>query len=680
MKHIATSILLLLFALPSQAQILNFPDPNFKNALVNSNCVGNSSNQFITDADTNDDGEIQLEEAQAVTKLSVANQNIADLTGIENFSNLTSLDCSSNQLTALTLNNMVSLQGLSISYNAITSLSITNCFNLVYFHCFNNPMTSIDLSSTAVQYYRIVNNTNLIDVNLKNGFSEYGAINSKTIPPPLPPELYGNPNLQYICCDDIEVGAVRIHGQLGGDPLPDTVNINSYCTFSPGGTYNTIHATTTLNCGSNAVPLQHQKIKLTYSTLQIKQAFTDNNGVANMYIGPNTIVVEPVLTNPNYYTVSPANYSYTFTGTSETINPIFCFTPTGNHPDLEVSLVPQQRARPGCYCIYQLIYKNKGNQIQSGALTFSYDSSVLFFNTANLAVNSTSSNSLTWNFQDLAPMETRYVLVTFTLNTPQSTPPVTIGDVLQYQLAIASSDTDETPADNVLAYNQTVVGSFDPNDKEVLEGETISIDKIGDYLHYVVRFQNTGTDYAENIVIKDILSAKLDWYSLEMIDASHPYRSVQNFGSQLEVFFEGINLPASSTDEAASHGYFTFKIKPKTSVVLNDVIENKASIFFDYNNPIVTNTVSTTITNLGVPKPTTAANSTVYPNPAHGGVLNVAANSGVTIQDVIISNTLGQTILRTKETTFDINGLAVGTYFVTITTSKGSTTQKWIKL
>ncbi len=679
MKHIATSILLLLFALPSQAQILSFPDPNFKNALVNSNCVGNSSNQFITDADTNDDGEIQLEEAQAVTKLSVANQNITDLTGIENFSNLTSLDCSSNQITALTLNNMVSLQGLSISYNAITALSITNCFNLIYFHCFNNPMTSIDLSSTAVQYYRIVNNPNLMDVNLKNGFSEYGAINSKAIPPPLPPELYDNPNLQYICCDDIEVGAVRIHTQLGGDPLPDTININSYCTFSPGGTYNTIHATTTLNCGSNAVPLQHQKVKLTYSTLQTKQAFTDNNGVANMYIGPNTIVVEPVLTNPDYYTVSPPNYSYTFTGTSETINPIFCFTPTGNHPDLEVNLVPQQRARPGSYCIYQLIYKNKGNQIQSGALTFSYDSSVLFFNTANPSVNSSTSNSLSWNFQDLAPMETRYVVVTFTLNTPQDTPAVTIGDVLQYQLAITSSDTDETPTDNVLAYNQTVVGSFDPNDKEVLEGETISIDRIGDYLHYVVRFQNTGTDYAENIVIKDILDEKLDWYSLEMIDASHPYRSTQNYGAQLEVFFEGINLPATSTDEAASHGYFTFKIKPKTSVVLNDVIENKASIFFDYNNPIVTNTVSTTISNLGVPKPIAATIGTVYPNPAHD-VLNIAANSGVTIQDVIISNALGQTIVHTKDATLDVNGLAVGTYFVTITTNKGSTTQKWIKL
>lgn len=679
MKKSYLLVLTLLFGLMGQAQIITIPDPNFKNALVNTNCVGDSSNQYLTDVDTNDDGEIQIEEALAVTKLRVNNQNITDLTGIEYFGNLAILDCSSNQLTSLTINDMGALGALSINFNSISNLSITNCFNLRTFMCDSNAMTTIDLSTTGVRYYRIVNNPNLTYLNLKNGFMVGGAITGKAIPPPLPPELHGNPNLQYICCDAAEVMEVTNNGELGS-PIDDTINVNSYCTNTPGGNYNTINVTSTLNCGGIAIALPYQKFKLNYGAFLNNYTYSDLQGNATFYSGQNPIIITPILLNPDYYSVTPESYSYTFTGDSETISPSFCYTSTGTHPDLAVNIIPQQRARPGFNCIYQLVYTNKGNQIQSGALTLAFDGTILHPASASPVANTSTANMMTWNFENLAPLETRYVLVYLNLNSPQDTPAVAIGDVLHYQVSIVSSGVDETPADNLLEYNQTVVGSYDPNDKEVLEGESISIDRIGDYLHYVIRFQNTGTDYAENIVLRDFLDFNLDWTTAEIISSSHPYRCTLTYGYHLEVFYDGINLPSSTMDEEASHGYFAFKIKPKSTLQLTSVIPNSAKIFFDYNYPITTNTVTTTVSELGVPIPAKVAAITLYPNPAINQ-LNIAVGTGGTANEVIIYNTLGQVLIKTEQSTsIDVTSLAAGTYFVTVTTGTGSTTEKLVKL
>jgi hypothetical protein len=56
-----------------------------------------------------------------------------------------------------------------------------------------------------------------------------------------------------------------------------------------------------------------------------------------------------------------------------------------------------------------------------------------------------------------------------------------------------------------------------------------------------------------------------------------------------------INLVDSTTNEPGSHGYIVYKVKPKPTVALGDIIKNTASIYFDYNLPVLTNTETTTI-------------------------------------------------------------------------------------
>src|SRR5690606_35290187 len=153
--------------------------------------------------------------------------------------------------------------------------------------------------------------------------------------------------------------------------------------------------------------------------------------------------------------------------------------------------------------------------------------------------------------------------------------------------------TDETPQDNTAALNQTVVNSFDPNDKTCLEGNVVTPDIIGQFVHYVIRFENTGTFAAENIVVKDIIdTAKFDVNTLVPLSGSHSFVTRITNINQLEFIFENINLPFDDTN---NDGYVAFKIKTKPTLQVGDAFSNTASIYFDYNFPIVTNTATTTI-------------------------------------------------------------------------------------
>ena len=178
------------------------------------------------------------------------------------------------------------------------------------------------------------------------------------------------------------------------------------------------------------------------------------------------------------------------------------------------------------------------------------------------------------------------------------TPAVNGGDILNYAANIVGLNTDETPDDNTFGLNQTVVNSFDPNDKTCLEGNTINPSMIGKYVHYKIRFENTGTFPAQNVVIKDLIdTTKFDLSTLQMTDASHNCFTRINNTNKVEFIFESINLPF---DDANNDGYVVFKIKTKPTLTVNSTISNVANIYFDYNFPIVTNTATTTIAALSI--------------------------------------------------------------------------------
>jgi uncharacterized repeat protein (TIGR01451 family) len=135
------------------------------------------------------------------------------------------------------------------------------------------------------------------------------------------------------------------------------------------------------------------------------------------------------------------------------------------------------------------------------------------------------------------------------------------------------------------------LGSFDPNDKAAFVNDIEEEKSIlqNQKLTYLIRFQNTGTDTAFRVVVKDKLSSNLDWSSFEMLSASHDYEYILDSYGNLEVIFDNIMLPDSNINSLASNGFFKYEIKQKPDLKPGTVIFNDAAIYFDYNTPVLTN-------------------------------------------------------------------------------------------
>ena len=82
-------------------------------------------------------------EIEAVTSLNIKGKNLTDISGIEYFTNLTSLDCGNNQLTALPVENLTQLTSLRCNNNQLTALPVGNLTNLTELYCSYNQLTEL---------------------------------------------------------------------------------------------------------------------------------------------------------------------------------------------------------------------------------------------------------------------------------------------------------------------------------------------------------------------------------------------------------------------------------------------------------------------------------------------------------------------------------------------------------
>lgn len=187
--------------------------------------------------------------------------------------------------------------------------------------------------------------------------------------------------------------------------------------------------------------------------------------------------------------------------------------------------------------------------------------------------------------------------------------------------------TNVVPSDNVADEDidcQPNLASFDPNDKlaSPVGFSTSHFIEKNQPVTYTLRFQNTGTYYAFDVVLIDSLSSNLDISTLKYIGASHHYvATVTN--NVLKVTFSNILLPWKSLNEEKSNGFFSFRITPKPSLNDGDKIYNYANIYFDFNAPVQTNTTFHTIGRdfikvkviSGIKNNWTQLKTSVFPNP-----------------------------------------------------------------
>ncbi|UOK41853.1 MULTISPECIES: DUF7619 domain-containing protein [Flavobacterium] len=605
---------------------------------------------------------------QTLLELWVPNNMLTTL-DVSGFPNLTHLHCNDNQLTSLNIQNTNNLVRIYCHNNSLPEIDFNGKTSLTDLWCYNNLFVDLDFSQLISLDDFNCSNNHLLTLITKNGHIENTTIAN----------FSGNRFLRYLCVDE---GQTYQYQQLLNQYGYSNCNLNSYCSFTPGGNYNIIQGDNIYNLNTNCDSSNPKVPNLRYAinTNGSNEGLTANtSGHFVIPVVDGTTTITPIFEEPSYFTCNPTSVSLDFPSQTSPYNTNFCITSNGSHPDLEIVILPTCPARPGFLVTHKIIFKNKGNTLESGVVTLNFNDAVLDLISSIPAYTSHTTNVVTWNYSNLAPFETREISLSFNLNSPQSNPPVNNGNILYYTASVSLQNSDERPNDNSWSYAQTVVGSFDPNDKRCLEGTTIPVSKVGDFVHYMIRFENTGTYQAENIVVKDMIDTnKFDINSIVPIKGSHNYNTRIN-GNKVEFIFENINLPF---DDANNDGFVAFKIKTKPTLVNGNTFSNSASIYFDYNFPIVTNTATTTIQTLSTQDFSFATYFMLYPNPVNN-VLNIETKQTIEVSSINIYNQLGQLVLVVPNaqnvSKVDVSSLSSGNYFIKINSDKGTSNTKFIK-
>ena len=319
--------------------------------------------------------------------------------------------------------------------------------------------------------------------------------------------------------------------------------------------------------------LDHIGLELDPTQLQIKK---DGTTEFNVLLGDFSIL--PI-----------ENWSFT---TSNTIS----VTQFGSYYDLNLGLFPNteiqqfdlglHNTRAICNSTMEIHveFANSGTLVSEGALVLYHDQRLVFSNMLNgsLEPQMITEDSITWYIteKDIGEMGTLEIL----MNTPDES---NTGEVVA--LRTKFFDTDNACIGEYTT-DEIILCAFDPNDKQVSPNNRTAENKteIGTELHYTVRFENEGNFVAGRVIIRDTLSPLLNTSTLRIIGSSHDmvYALV---GNVAEFTFADIALLPDET------GYVKFRISHIDNIEESAIIDNQASIIFDSNAPIITNTIRNTM-------------------------------------------------------------------------------------
>ena len=627
------------------------------------------------------------------TSLAIADCGNANLNTllVSNLPNLYYLGCGENLLENLNLGSMPALEILNIGGNLFTTIDLSGTPNINRLECSSSLISNINLSNlsnldTFVSYdgqfeeldFSLNPNLSILVLNsnfmLKKLFLKNGTIQNFN-----GNGLFECLNLEYICADDNEISQML---NFINESNLTNISINSYCSFTPGGNYNTITGTVHYDANNNGCDetdfrVPHFRFMIDLNAMATNASvYTGTSGNYNLYTANEGVYsLIPNIENASFFQVNPEpGIAIIDVIDNSSTNLDFCITPNGVHPDVEVVISPVFFARPGFDASYQVTYRNKGNQTVSGSVNLIFDDSKTDFVSATPLVDNLAVNSLSWNYSNLLPFESRSIMVTLNVNSPTETPAVNNGDLLNFVVSTFPLEVDENPQDNTFSYVQTVVGSYDPNDITCLEGDVVAPSEIGNYLHYAINFENTGTFPAENVVVKtEVDAAKFDIGSLQLMNSNYPV-DARISGNKVEFIFKNIQLPIGG------HGHILLKMKTQNTLVTGDAVANRGDIFFDYNFPIDTGLANTVFQALSNSVFEVDGSIAVYPNPATTEV-TVKANNN--IKSIQLYDAQGRIILTSLtdslEWKLDISNYSKGIYFIKIITEKGAQVQKLLK-
>jgi hypothetical protein len=319
---------------------------------------------------------------------------------------------------------------------------------------------------------------------------------------------------------------------------------------------------------------------------------------------------------------------------------------------------------------HKILCSNIGTQIETVSIQWTADPGYsLVSSDYPYTVN---GSTVTWSQIELEAFETVEIVAVFH-NTAGT------GNVVTNTIVAIPIGTDVDNSNNTYVIENTVIGSYDPNDKQVFPRESLSLQEATDgrFLDYLVRFQNTGNDTAFNIYILDTISEWLEVGSFQVLDASDDYHVTFLDSNVVEFRFTNILLPDSTVDEPNSHGHIAYRIKSLGGLSYSDTIYNGASIFFDYNDPVLTNYTKNYVELVTNSAERKESEVRVYPNPNTG--LFQLILSDLAECDVQVFNALGQSVFSKQFNSSDRVSIELptsGVYNLMVRSDKGIYTEK----
>jgi len=387
----------------------------------------------------------------------------------------------------------------------------------------------------------------------------------------------------------------------------------------------------------------------------------------------------------NFYNPVPLTHTAYFSAIQQTdsLND-FAFQPAGVFNDLCASITPIGNFRAGFNASYMINYNNAGTTTLNPTIIFFPDNDVSFVS-ANVTPTSITIDSVMWTLGSLAPFQSGSILVTVNVNV--GTP---IGTLINSGVRIEPLAGDANTICNSSYWEIFTTGSVDPNDILVDE-DTLFTNQFPNppLLEYIIRFQNTGNDTAFTVkVLNPIDTFNLQLNTFEFVASSHPVNiNWIPWERNLEFKFENILLPDSTINEPASHGFIRYRISPKSTLVAGDSITNNAAIYFDFNQPVLTNTALTEVVlPTGIASINTETGITLAPNPAKDLItISISSTQKQEQMHLAVFDLYGrvvyQSAFHTPHSKFhlDVSGFSSGVYFIKVISGEKHDFGKFIK-
>ena len=354
---------------------------------------------------------------------------------------------------------------------------------------------------------------------------------------------------------------------------------------------------------------------------------------------------------------------------------------TADITDVSITGYFAGRPRPGFPLGAYIIYNNEGTITADGAISVKLDPKFKFISSDPPPSAIVGSDSLIWDVSSIALWSQESIHINGKVDST-----AVIGSLFKMSGHIEPILSDFMSVNNHFMRSDSVVGSYDPNEKRVEPASGLTSTEIaeGKELVYTVQFQNTGNFQADRVRITDQLDTAFDASTLRLVASSH---SISTFrllpGNLLEVIFEPIALPDSNSNESASHGFVSFGIQRNKTFNASYKIRNTAAIYFDFNEPVITNTV---ITPLAMPivssyepksMDTNYPSLMISPNPTTKDFVVDTRGRLSGHGDIVLINAQGKICLSMQATDLShpinltISGLIDGAYIVRASGKQG---------